>query len=232
MNRLRKHRRTRRNGIIPRLQPWTNHNKMLQRTRNRRTQPRHNVRHAHVRLHDLLLVLGLALLGRHAQQRLPVHLIARVGCELFEVRAAGGTGQIAVSLEAFADGAGRGKGEGVFGRCIALVGGGVWEEMKLSIEVVIESFGHRLDYGRVILGKYAQVIGSLVPACVHVIRDVNFHMNCRSGIGGVAQFSTCHYGAVHRLGIMLGGCLDEGLADCCFIVVSLQILHQIRTRGQ
>mmetsp|Transcript_46780 Transcript_46780/g.99282 ORF Transcript_46780/g.99282 Transcript_46780/m.99282 type:complete len:378 (+) Transcript_46780:134-1267(+) len=166
VNRRWVHRGARGDGVVPRLQPRAHHDKVLQGTRDRGTKSRDDVREAHVRLHDLFLVLCLPLLGRHPQQRPPVELVARVGRELLQVRTAGRADQVAVPLEARPHGARPGEGEGVFG--VALLRFGIGAEREPPVEVVVERPRHGLDRRRVVLGEYSQVVGRLVLQHTHV----------------------------------------------------------------
>mmetsp|Transcript_25251 Transcript_25251/g.48261 ORF Transcript_25251/g.48261 Transcript_25251/m.48261 type:complete len:359 (-) Transcript_25251:455-1531(-) len=231
VNRRRIHARTGTDRVIPRLQPRTHHRKVLQRNLDRRAEFSDDLGDAHVSLDDFFLVLRLPLLGRHAQQGLSIEIVFGVGCELFEVGAAGWAGEVAVSLEAGADGARRGEGEGVF-RVVSVVI--VGEEVEMSIEIVIERLRHRLHRCRVVLGKYSEIVRSLILERVHVLRDVDFHVYCRAWVGWVAEFPSCDHGTVGRLGVMLGGCLEERFAGVCSLgsFVRFQIFYSVRTRGQ
>mmetsp|Transcript_2362 Transcript_2362/g.5192 ORF Transcript_2362/g.5192 Transcript_2362/m.5192 type:complete len:218 (-) Transcript_2362:1081-1734(-) len=208
------HARTGTDRVIPRLQPRTHHGKMLQRDLDRRAELRHDLGDAHVSLDDFLLVLRLPLLGRHAEEGLSIEVVFGVGCELFQVGAAWRAGEVAVSLEAGADGARSGEGEGVFGGVVAIAVV-VGEEVEMSIEIVIERLRHRLHRRRVVLGKYSEVVRRLILERVHVLRDVDFHVYCRAWVGGVAEFPACDHWTVCRLGVMLRGCLQERFVGVC-----------------
>ena len=119
-------------------------------------------------------------------------------------------------LEAGADGARSGKGEGVFGRVsIIAVFTVVQEAVEMLIEIVVKCLCHRLHRGHVIRRKNSEIVRRLILERVHVLGNVDFHVYCRATVGWIAQFPPCDYGTVRRLGVMLRGCLEEQFVGVC-----------------
>lgn len=150
---------------------------MLEGHLNRTAKTSNNVGNPNVGIDNLLTILGLALLGGHAQKCRTVQRIGRIAGQQLEIGTARRLGQVAISLQTFPHGAGSGE------QCRMLV---LVVRRRLEtehgIQIITEGTGHGLHDVVVIDGQDAEVVGRLIAQIIPGLRNVNFHVHGRTGI--------------------------------------------------